>query len=79
MEIECNVKLKLLIVANAQYKIKKNERGGACGGGNPRERDCWGDSGVDGRIMLGWIFRKWDVGVWTGFGWLRIETVGRGL
>jgi hypothetical protein len=20
--------------------------------------------------------RKWDVGVWTGFGWLRIETGG---
>jgi hypothetical protein len=23
-----------------------------------------------------WIFRKWDVGVWTGLSWLRIETVG---
>jgi hypothetical protein len=22
------------------------------------------------------IFRKWDVGVWTRFGWLRIETGG---
>jgi hypothetical protein len=22
------------------------------------------------------IFRKWDVGVWTGLGWLRIETGG---
>ena len=21
---------------------------------------------VDGRIILRWIFRKWDVGVWTG-------------
>jgi hypothetical protein len=28
-----------------------------------RERDRWGDRGVDGRIMLGWIFKKWDVGV----------------
>jgi len=26
-----------------------------------------GDPVVDGRIILGWIFRKWDVGVWTGF------------
>jgi hypothetical protein len=26
--------------------------------GNLRERDNWGDSGVDGRIILGWIFRK---------------------
>ena len=25
-----------------------------------------GDPGVDGRIILGWIFGKWDVGVWTG-------------
>jgi hypothetical protein len=28
---------------------------------NPRERDHWGDPGVDGRIILCWIFRKWDV------------------
>jgi hypothetical protein len=26
--------------------------------------------------MLGWIFRKWDVGVRTGLGWLRIGTGG---
>jgi hypothetical protein len=30
--------------------------------GNLRERDHWGDAGVDGRIILSWIFRKWDVG-----------------
>jgi hypothetical protein len=36
----------------------------------------WGDPGVDGRIMLGWIFKKWDVGVRTGLGWLRIGTGG---
>ena len=22
--------------------------------------------GVDGRIILRWIFRKWDVGIWIG-------------
>jgi hypothetical protein len=44
--------------------------------GNLRERDHWGDPGVDGRIILRRIFRKWDVGVWNGLGWLRIETVG---
>ena len=44
--------------------------------GNLREREHWGDSGVDGRIILRWIFRKWDVGVWTGSRWLRIGTVG---
>jgi hypothetical protein len=50
-------------------------RGEACTGfwwGNPRERDQWGDPGVDGRIILRWIYRKWDVGVWTGLVWLRI-------
>jgi len=30
-------------------------------GGNLRERDHWGDPGVDGRLILRWIFRKWDV------------------
>jgi hypothetical protein len=29
-----------------------------------------------GRVIIRCIFRKWDVGVWTGLGWLRIETDG---
>jgi hypothetical protein len=33
-----------------------------------RERDHWGDLGVDGWIILGWISRRWDVGMWTGLG-----------
>jgi len=44
--------------------------------GNRREGDHWGDLGVDGWIILGWIFRRWDVGIWTGLGWLRIKTDG---
>ena len=34
--------------------------------GNLRERDHLEDPGVDERIILRWIFRKWDVGAWTG-------------
>ena len=63
-------------------KIEKKEMGGACsayGGekrhtgfwfGNLMERHHLEDPGVEG-----WIFRKWDVGVWTGSIWLR---TGRG-
>jgi hypothetical protein len=36
--------------------------------GNLRERDHWGDPGVGGRIILGWIFKKWKVGLWTDMG-----------
>jgi hypothetical protein len=31
-----------------------------------------GRTGVDGRIILRWMVRKWDVGVWTGSRWLGI-------
>jgi len=44
--------------------------------GNWREGDHWGDRGVDGWMILGWISRRWDVGMWTGLGWPRIETGG---
>ena len=44
--------------------------------GNLRERDHREDPGADGRIILRWIFRKWNVEVWTGSSWLRIGTVG---
>jgi len=44
--------------------------------GNLRERDHLEEPSLDERIILRWIFRKWDVGVWTGSSWLRIGTGG---
>jgi hypothetical protein len=44
--------------------------------GNLEEKDHWGDPSVDWRIILRWIFRKWNVGLWTVLGWFRTETVG---
>ena len=36
--------------------------------GSWREIDHWGDLGVDGWIILGWISRRWGVGMWNGLG-----------
>jgi len=47
--------------------------------GNLKERDHVGDPGLDGRMILRWIFRDWDVGVWTGSRWLMVGTGGRHL
>ena len=41
-----------------------------------KERDYLGDQDVDERVILRWIFRKWDVGVWAASSWLRIGTGG---
>ena len=72
-------------------QIEKNEIGGACSTmgerrgvyrvlvGKPEERENLEDPGADGRIILRWIFRKWDVGAWTGSIWLRIGTGSRDL
>ena len=54
-------------------------RGEGCRGfwwGNLRERHHWGVPDADGRIILRWIFRKWEGVVWTGWSWLRIGTGG---
>ena len=40
---------------------------------NLRERGHLEDPGIDGRIILRWIFRKWDV---ISSSWLRIGTGG---
>ena len=68
-------------------QIEKNGMGWACSTrgrevntrflwGNLRERDHLEDQGVDGRIILRWIFRKWDVVAGTGSIWLKIGTGG---
>ena len=63
-------------------RLWKNEIGGACSThgqaevytgflwGNLKERDHLEGLGIDVRIILRWILRKWDVGAWTGSIWL---------
>jgi len=42
--------------------------------GKPEGKSHWGDLGVDGWIILGWISRRWNVGIWTGLGLSRVGT-----
>jgi hypothetical protein len=44
--------------------------------GDLRERYHLEDLSLDGRTILKWIFKKWDMGAWTGLIWLRIGAVG---
>jgi len=64
----------------AGHVVSMGERRGVyrCLWGNLSESDYMEDPNVDGRIILRWIFRKWDVGAWTGLIWLRIGTGERG-
>jgi len=44
--------------------------------GKPEGKDHFEDTGVYGRIILRWMFRRWDVGAWTGSILLRMGTGG---
>jgi hypothetical protein len=46
----------LLIVEIKKYGLRENLG----------ERACLEDPGIDGKIALRLVFRKWDVGAWTG-------------
>jgi len=67
-----------VIIAHMNMWCEWMRRGGCIGScwGNRREGDHWGDLSIDRWIILGWISRRWDVGIWTGLGWPRIETGG---
>ena len=47
--------------------------------GDLRERDHLEDLSIDRRIILKWIFKKYDGEVWIGLIWFRIETGGMSL
>ena len=55
---------------------RKGEVCTRCWWGNLRERANLDDKHVDRKIILGWIFRKWEGVVGTGRSWLRIGTGG---
>jgi hypothetical protein len=57
------------------HMVSKGGGGGGVGG-KLRERHHLQGKGVEGIIILNWIFRKWDLGAWTGSIWLSIGTDG---
>ena len=61
----------------AGHVARMRERRDVCGflWGNLRERNHLEDPDVDGRIILRWIFGKWE-GVEFGWSWLRIGADG---
>jgi hypothetical protein len=44
--------------------------------GRPEERRPLGRLGIDERIILKWILKRWDGWAWTGLSWLGIGTGG---
>jgi len=54
-------------VSRGVYRVLMGNSEGKRPLGRPRCR---------GRIILKWIFRKWDLGAWTGSSWFRTGTCG---
>ena len=44
--------------------------------GKSEGKNHFGDPGLDGKKILRWFFRKYDVAIWCGSSWLRIGAVG---
>jgi len=60
----------------AGYVARMGEEGGCTRSFYRREGDHSRDLGVDWWIILGWVSRRWDVGIMIGLDWPRIETGG---
>jgi len=59
--------IALMAEGRVVYRVMVGESEGKRPRGRPR---------LSGRIIIRWIFWKWDVGVWTGSSWLRIGKGG---
>jgi hypothetical protein len=70
------IKSRIMRLAGHLARIGRGQRYTGFWRANQRNRDHLGDPGIDGGIILRWIFRKWDLGVWTGWSWLRIGMCG---
>ena len=66
----------ILIIRAREYAPVYMCRSVVCKAGDLKRVDFNADLRVDGWIILGWISRRWDVGMWTGLGWPRTGTGG---